>query len=49
MSWDNYGSWHIDHIKPISKFQKNTPIKVVNNLDNLQPLWAIENLRKYTH
>jgi hypothetical protein len=40
MSWDNYGEWHIDHIKPLSSFPKDTPIKVVNSLSNLQPLWA---------
>ena len=40
MSWDNYGEWHIDHIKPLSLFEKNTPIHVVNALSNLQPLWA---------
>ena len=41
MTWENYGEWHIDHIKPVSKFDKNTPINVVNSLSNLQPLWAI--------
>jgi hypothetical protein len=40
MSWDNYGQWHIDHIKPVSSFDKDTPIKTVNVLSNLQPLWA---------
>ena len=20
MSWDNYGTWHLDHIKPCSSF-----------------------------
>lgn len=40
MSWDNYGEWHIDHIKPVSSFNVDTPIHVVNNLSNLQPLWA---------
>lgn len=40
MTWDNYGEWHIDHIKPISSFDKNTPIMVINMLNNLQPLWA---------
>lgn len=40
MSWDNYGQWHIDHIKPVSSFNVDTPIHVVNDLSNLQPLWA---------
>lgn len=40
MSWDNYGEWHIDHIRPLSSFSANTPINVVNALSNLQPLWA---------
>ena len=40
MSWDNYGEWHVDHIKPLSSFSEDTPINVVNALSNLQPLWA---------
>ena len=48
MSWDNYGEWHIDHVKPISRFieQGVTDPKTVNALCNLRPLWAIDNLRK---
>jgi hypothetical protein len=46
MSWENYGEWHIDHIKPISVFDKNESPSVVNSLDNLQPLWAFDNLSK---
>jgi hypothetical protein len=46
MSWSNYGKWHIDHKKPISKFNENTPANIVNALCNLQPLWAAENLFK---
>ncbi len=46
MSWKNYGEWHIDHIKPLSKFDKETPSNVVNSLSNLQPLWANDNLSK---
>jgi hypothetical protein len=46
MSWDNYGKWHVDHIIPVSKFDKNTPLFIINSLDNLQPLWALENLSK---
>lgn len=46
MSWDNWGEWHIDHKIPVSKFNKQTPMSVVNSLDNLQPLWALDNLKK---
>ncbi len=48
MSWGNYGDWHIDHIKPISKFisEGNLDINEVNALSNLQPLWAFDNLSK---
>lgn len=40
MSWDNYGEWHIDHIKPVSCFDKNEEVSVVCALKNLQPLWS---------
>jgi hypothetical protein len=46
MCWDNWGEWHIDHIKPISKFNVDTDPKIVNSLSNLQPLWAEENMKK---
>lgn len=48
MSWDNYGEWHIDHIKPISAFirEGNLNHNEVNALDNLQPLWAKDNISK---
>lgn len=52
MSWDNYGryGWHIDHIKPVSSFNVNSyedeEFKECWCLENLQPLWAEENLKK---
>lgn len=46
MSWLNHGEWHIDHIIPLSKFNQDTPISVVNALTNIQPLWAKDNLSK---
>ena len=46
MSWDNHGEWHIDHIIPVSSFDKSEKMSVVNSLDNLQPLWAKDNLSK---
>ena len=38
MSWDNYGSWHIDHIVHVTLFKPETPCHIVNSLDNLRPL-----------
>ena len=50
MTWDNYGKWHIDHIIPLSFFKyKSTDdveFKYCWSLNNLQPLWAEENLNK---
>lgn len=48
MSWDNYGKWHIDHIRPCKSFNMSDPDDqaVCFNYKNLQPLWAIDNLRK---
>lgn len=48
MNWGNHGEWHIDHIKPVSVFisEGETDPKIINALDNLQPLWAKDNLSK---
>jgi hypothetical protein len=48
MSWENRSEWHIDHIKPIKAFidEGVTDPAIINALDNLQPLWANENLSK---
>jgi hypothetical protein len=43
MSWDNYGKWHIDHIVMVSSFEEDTPMNIVNSLENLRPLWAEDN------
>ena len=40
MSWNNYGEWHLDHIKGVINFDKNTDVKVVCALSNLRPMWA---------
>ena len=50
MSWENWTlhGWHIDHIRPISSFDLSDPsqIKQCFHYSNLQPLWAIDNLKK---
>jgi hypothetical protein len=50
MTWDNYGRWHIDHKRPRSKFNidsaEDIEFRKCWSLDNLQPLWAKDNLSK---
>jgi len=48
MTWDNYGEWHVDHIKPCAMFDftKEEEQRECFHYTNLQPLWAEENLRK---
>jgi len=50
MNWDNMGEWHIDHIYPESKFNYNSTSDSSFiecwSLNNLQPLWAKDNLSK---
>lgn len=49
-NWDDLSKddWHIDHIYPIKAFIEYgiTDLKIVNCLENLQPLSASENCRK---
>ena len=46
MTWNNYGEWEIDHIKPISLFNLNNDEELFEccNYNNLQPLWKKENI-----
>lgn len=50
MSWDNMKEWHIDHKIPKSLFNYSSPndkeFKECWSLNNLQPLWAEDNLKK---
>ena len=50
MTWENWSlnSWHIDHIRPVSSFDLSDPAQVKEcfHYSNLQPLWAIDNLKK---
>lgn len=50
MTWDNYGEWHVDHRLPISsfKFQEVGDNEFMKcwSLDNLQPMWGDDNIRK---
>ena len=48
MTKENYGKWHIDHIKPCAAFNltKLKEQKKCFHYTNLQALWAYENLSK---
>lgn len=49
MTWENRGSvWHIDHKRPITSFDFSNPKDVHDcyHYSNLQPLFALDNLRK---
>jgi len=48
MTWENYGEWHIDHIRPCASFnlEDAEEQKKCFHWTNLQPLWAADNIRK---
>jgi hypothetical protein len=50
MSWDNYGEWHVDHKLPITSFNieemGDEEFMKCWALENLQPMWGEENIRK---
>lgn len=55
MTWENYGrgdknkkEWHVDHIIPCCKFDltKEEEQRKCFHYSNLQPLWAVDNIKK---
>ena len=48
MTWDNYGEWHVDHIRPCASFDMLDPEQqeICFHYANLQPLWAVDNISK---
>jgi hypothetical protein len=46
MAWNNRGKWHIDHKIPLSSAKNEDELKALFHYTNLQPLWAVDNLKK---
>lgn len=46
MGWENRSEWHIDHIIPLASAKTEEEMIKLCHYTNLQPLWAIENIRK---
>jgi hypothetical protein len=48
MSFDNYGEWHLDHVKPCSSYDLSNENEILEcfNWKNIQPLWKSDNLKK---
>ena len=46
MKWDNMGEWHIDHRIPLGAAASKEELTALCHYTNLQPLWAVENIRK---
>jgi hypothetical protein len=46
MNFENYGKWHLDHIKPLALAKNEKEIIELNHYTNFQPLWAEDNYAK---
>ena len=48
MTRENHGIWHVDHIKACAKFDLSDPVQQGQcfHYTNLQPLWALDNIKK---
>lgn len=47
MSWENYGEWQIDHVKPVAAFAvQGLDVNMANMPCNLKPIWKKDNVLK---
>lgn len=48
MTWENYGKWHIDHIRPCALYDFSDPAqqRACFHFTNMQPLWGEVNQSK---
>ena len=47
MNWFNHGEWEYDHIYPVSLAESEEHLYQLNHYTNFQPLWKIDNRRKF--
>ena len=49
MTWENRNQWHVDHKRPARSFDLSDPAQQLAcfHFSNLQPLWAVDNIRKH--
>jgi hypothetical protein len=48
MLWENWGEWHLDHIRPLASFDLTNKEHFLEacHYTNYQPLWAYDNIIK---
>ena len=48
MTWENHGTWHVDHMMPCNSFDLEDPEQQRRcfHYTNLQPMWGKENISK---
>jgi hypothetical protein len=48
MTWENHGTWHVDHMMPCNSFDLEDPEQQRRcfHYTNLQPMWGKENMSK---
>jgi hypothetical protein len=51
MSWDNYGEWEIDHVRPCASFDLTDRSQFLEcfNYRNTRPMWRADNRRKWSN
>lgn len=50
MSWNNYGKWEMDHIKPLASFDLSNieQFRAACHFKNIQPIWKEDHVIKTT-
>lgn len=51
MSYDNYGEWELDHVRPLASYNLENVEEIIEcfNYRNIQPLWKNNNRTKSSY